>query len=209
MNMELNMLHTRTINNNEYDTLYTQMQRDFPEGEIAPSFVIKRNLENGKYKGFYFVNTTTDQHNDTAANYPTTDIGYAILSAPEGIPYVLINYFAIFPEYRSKGYGSKVLAIIRTQYPDRHFVIEADDPSAAEGEERRNQALRRIRFYERAGFRVIPTQKANIFGVDMLIMTTAADDGLSAREIMHGLYSPTLDAEWLRNIDVVDKKIIL
>jgi len=180
----------REIREDEYKDLYSHMKRDFPYNELPPFFVVKRNFDKNIYDGFYM---TED----------TSDIGYAVITAPENLKYALVNYFAILPEYRSKGFGSEFLKIILGCYSDRILVVEADAPSSAKSASLRNEAERRVRFYERAGFHVIPTEKAKIFGVDMLIMASSQDKNLNARKIMHALYLPAFDSKlWLRFIDV-------
>jgi ribosomal protein S18 acetylase RimI-like enzyme len=167
------------------------MKRDFQTGGLAPFSSIKRNLDKNIYDGFYLT--------DGGA-----DVGYALITAPDSLKYALINYFAVLPEYRSKGCGSEFLRIIVSRYSGRVLVLEAEDPSAAESAELRSEAERRIKFYERAGFRVIPTKRAKIFGVDMLIMANSREENLDAREIMHALYLPAFESElWLKHIDVI------
>ncbi|MCL2775649.1 MAG: GNAT family N-acetyltransferase [Oscillospiraceae bacterium] len=187
------MLQIRDIRESDYKPLYSQMKRDFLH-ELAPYFAIKRNLENNIYNGF-FLTEDTDK-----------DIGYAIITAPENLKYSLINYFAISSEHRSKGYGSEFLKIILSRYFERILVLEVDAPAKNAAPD--DKDVRRIKFYERAGFRVIPTKKAKIFGVDMLIMANIADksdEQFSAREIMHALYLPALGSkQWLRFVDVID-----
>jgi GNAT superfamily N-acetyltransferase len=181
----------RNINKEEYKSLYSHMKRDFPYNELQPFFSVKRNFDKNIYEGFYFTENT--------------DIGYVIITAPENLKYALINYFAVFPEYRSKGYGSEFLKIILDRYSDRILVLEADDPSAAKTAALRDEAVRRLKFYERAGFHVIPTTQAKIFGVNMVIMASGQNENLSARKIMHALYLPALGTQWLRFIDITDK----
>ena len=194
------MLQIRDIREDEYKKLYSQMKRDFPNGEFAPYFAIKRNFEKKIYDGFFLIENTENTDKN---------VGYAVITAPENLKYALINYFAVSPEYRSKGYGSEFLKIILNRYANHILVLEADDPSAAKTAVLHSEAIRRIKFYERAGFRVIPTKKAKIFGVDMLIMASIAGDtdenvsGFSAREVMHALYLPALGSkQWLRFVDV-------
>ena len=180
----------RNIEKEEYSGLYSHMKRDFPANELPPFFAVKQNLLKGIYAGFYL---TED-----------TDIGYAVITAPDNLKYALINYFAVFPEYRAKGVGSEFLKIIFSRYPDRIFFLEADDPSAAKTSALREEAERRVKFYERAGFRVMPTARAKIFGVDMVIMASGQDMSLKARDIMRALYLPSLGKTWLRFIDITD-----
>ena len=63
-----------------------------------------------------------------------------------------IVYFAVVPELRSRGYGSKILQAIREQHPDTRIVVDIEveeDSKDAEELERRN---RRRDFYQRNGF---------------------------------------------------------
>ena len=170
------------------------MKRDFPANELPPFFVVKRNFDKNIYDGFFLTENNLD-------------IGYAVITAPVNLKYALINYFAVFPEYRSKGHGSEFLKILLKRYSDHIFVLEADDPMAAKTEILQNEAVRRVKFYERAGFTVIPTKKAKIFGVNMLIMASVRNEKEkpNAREIMHSLYLPTFGSkQWLRFIDIID-----
>jgi len=175
------------------------MKRDFPANELPPFFAVKRNFDKNIYDGFYLTDETPDISN-------LSNIGYAVITAPVNLKYALINYFAIFPGQRSKGLGSEFLKILVSRYSDRTLVLEADDPGAAKNADLRNDAERRVKFYERAGFHVIPTERAKIFGVDMLIMASGhdgQDEKLNAREIMHSLYLPAFDSKlWLKFIDV-------
>jgi GNAT superfamily N-acetyltransferase len=63
-----------------------------------------------------------------------------------------IVYFAVVPELRSRGYGSKILQAIREKHPDARIVVDIEveeDSKDAEELERRN---RRRDFYLRNGF---------------------------------------------------------
>ncbi|MBR1745237.1 MAG: GNAT family N-acetyltransferase [Fibrobacter sp.] len=67
-----------------------------------------------------------------------------------------IVYFAVVPELRSRGYGSKILQAIRRQHPDTRIVVDIEveeDSKDAEELERRN---RRREFYTRNGFDASP-----------------------------------------------------
>ncbi len=67
-----------------------------------------------------------------------------------------IVYFAVVPELRSRGYGSKILQAIRRQHPDTRIVVDIEveeDSKDAEELKRRN---RRREFYQRNGFGASP-----------------------------------------------------
>jgi len=184
----------RIVSEDRYEELFGHMQRDFPKpGELAPFHAIQRNLESGRYEGFFL-------HDDI-------EIGYMVVMAPEDTRLVFGNYFAIHPEFRSKGYGTKFLRRILEKYHDRSFVIEVSDPAHAASLELRNECLKRVSFYEHAGFETAPTVRARIFGADMLIMATNLYDGFSARDAMLSLYKPPegVGALILENIDVIDE----
>lgn len=69
-----------------------------------------------------------------------------------------IVYFAVVPELRSRGYGSKILQAIRKQHPDTRIVVDIEveeDSKDAEELERRN---RRRDFYLRNGFDAAPVE---------------------------------------------------
>ena len=204
----------RDIRADEYYALYKRMKLDFPLGELAPFFVIKRNLDKRVFAGYIMAGAEGD-------------IGYAIVTAPEGMAYALINYFAIYPEYRSQGCGSEFIRILLERYSDRTILLESEDPAAKKSQPQCDVAARRIKFYERLGFNILPTEKAAIFGVDMLIMANMRDEKgristqdekgrisasgekerISARDTMHALYLPSLGSkQWLRFIDVRDAK---
>lgn len=83
-----------------------------------------------------------------------------------------LNYFAILPDRRGKGYGTDVIEVLKKRYPDRSIVIDIED----DGVECDNveQRKRRRAFYERLGFRVMP-YRLSIYGVPSLIMSSGRE----------------------------------
>lgn len=77
--------------------------------------------------------------------------------------YVLVDYFAVSPDYRNHGIGACVLDLIRARYDGRLIFLEIEDPKTELQERRRG-------FYIRNG--ILPTGLAvELFGVDMLILS--------------------------------------
>lgn len=174
------------------------MKRDFPPGELPPFFAIKNSLKKKTSRGFFLTDESSACDNPLNENIK----GYAIIAAPENIKSALLLFFAILPEHRLKGCGGEFLKLINKLYPV--LTLEADDPTSAKASEQSEIMLKRVRFYEHAGFRILPTTRAKIFGVDMLIMTNAPYDVESARELMRSLYLDYLSSEkLLRFIDVM------
>ena len=186
------MLHIQPVEKSSYRAFYARMKRDFPRNELPPFFAVKRNLRKKVYTALYLYDDGQE-------------VGYAVLTAPAGFPFALITYLAVSPECRSKGYGSSLLKLLDERFAGQTLVLEAESPEAAKTEDERLIRERRIQFYERAGFRVVPTARAKIFGVAMAIMVNAPGDIGSVREMMRALYRPSLpSARWLRFIDVMD-----
>ena len=184
----MNHIEFKIIPSDDYERLYEYMLRDFPQpGELAPFHAIRRNLESGRYEGFYL--------------YADIEIGYMVVTSADDSGLVFGNYFAVHPELRSKGFGRVFLNSVIEKYRGHSFVIEVSDPAAQKSPELRDEALKRIRFYESAGFIIAPTVKCKIYGADMLVMTTNIYESFSAREAMLSLYNHSSASD---NIDIVD-----
>lgn len=76
-------------------------------------------------------------------------IGLAILLTHLDITHIL--YLAVEDRLRGRGYGSRILTLIRAAYPGQRIVVDVEEPGAetANGAQRQ----RRIDFYERNGYR--------------------------------------------------------
>ena len=127
----------------------------FPANERIP---IKHLLDNKIKREFWAFFDKEDGENHA-------EVGKEIAAAPmfcgfsNSITHGSITnivYFAVAPELRSRGYGSKILQAIRRQHPDTRIVVDIEveeDSKDAEELERRN---RRREFYQRNGFDASP-----------------------------------------------------
>lgn len=59
-----------------------------------------------------------------------------------------VFYFAVEEKSRQKGYGSRILSMIKEKYDEKTVFLDIEKPSSEENDIR----LRRKRFYERNGF---------------------------------------------------------
>ncbi len=185
-------LTLRAIAVQEVRALYAQMKRDFPANERPPYFAFASSFQRGVYAAFYLC-----EEGEARA--------YAVVTPPEGSRFALLNFLAVLPEHRSKRYGSDFLRMLEERFADRAMLIEVEAPESAKSETDRGLRERRVAFYERAGFRVLPTERSKIFGVDMWIMTNGPET-ISARQAMHACYRAAFRSErWLKHIDVVDR----
>ena len=97
-------------------------------------------------------------------------IGLAITALEEEL--VLLDYFAIAPEYRDKGYGTEALLLLEALYSGRQFFLEIEEPG--QGAPNQQERIRRKNFYIRNGMRETGI-RIQLFGVDMEILATAVE----------------------------------
>ena len=76
-------------------------------------------------------------------------IGFIVLLSHEKITHIL--YFATEEEYRNRGFGKKILEIVKEAFPDQKIIADVEEPD--EGSFNNGQRLRRIGFYQRSGYR--------------------------------------------------------
>ena len=69
-----------------------------------------------------------------------------------------IVYFAVVPELRSRGYGSKILQAIRRQHPDTRIVVDIEVEEDSKDAEELERRSRRRDFYQRNGFDAAPVE---------------------------------------------------
>ena len=150
----------RLLTSGEIRTVYRErMTRDFPPDELKPLRMIERAIRRREYRcygGFY--------GDDLAA--------YAFFATirENGRTVWLFDYLAVDEPRRDRGVGSAFLQTLRRDIlPEADIVLlEIDDPSFAEGEEREHR-LRREAFYLRNGL-IDTGLRACVFGVDFRIL---------------------------------------
>ncbi|MBR5390246.1 MAG: GNAT family N-acetyltransferase [Clostridia bacterium] len=81
----------------------------------------------------------------------TEMLGYAAIWKKDGIPLVLLDYLGVAEAHRNAGLGARILSLLRSQ--GRLTVTEAELPVPGDGEAQNQLRLRRIRFYQRCGYR--------------------------------------------------------
>lgn len=63
--------------------------------------------------------------------FPSTFIG--MISTLKSSQLIFVEYFAISPEYRSLGYGSKVISLLKEKYHDMNICLEIEIVQTDEG----------------------------------------------------------------------------
>ena len=151
------MLTIRRASSNELPELLSYLKLDFPMRERIPAPLIQNAVRSAIMEPLFLLE-------DGEA------VGYAICQIAASRPYVLIHYFAIFPQYRDKGIGGRFLQIIAGIYPEHTIVLEIEDPETAKTAQAYLTRKKRRAFYERSGFAVQRGWRFDQFGVRMLCL---------------------------------------
>ena len=171
-----------------------QMHRDFPPSELKGLASILSLREKGEYDVL-------------AAELDGQFIGYALVYRPKKGRVFLLDYLAVEPELRNRGYGHQLLETLKVWYAKRAdcLMIECERPKAAPDEE---EARRRIRFYQRADA-FLTSVRIWLFGVEYSILVmpcSGCDAGIEANwaDEMLGLYGQMLPSElFARNVRLI------
>ena len=113
-------------------------------------------------------------------------VGYMLFYKPgRQAGNTLLDYYAIEPSFRSKGYGSAFFQAVCAQVPG--LVLEVEDPAFSLDEQDRVKRERRIAFYQRNGCRMTQL-KASILEEHYCIMTGPGTVGARLLPSMDRLY---------------------
>lgn len=164
---------TRKLTLLELIRIHGSMARDFHKGEIKPLWRILYLWLQGRYLGYgYFEGEAR--------------VGYMLFYKPSREDAnTLLDYYAIEPSFRSKGYGSAFFQAVCAQVPG--LVLEVEDPAFSLDEQDRVKRERRIAFYQRNGCRMTQL-KASIKEEHYCIMAGPATDGARLLAPMNRLY---------------------
>ncbi len=152
------MTELRVLDAGQVKEIYdTYMTTDFPKSELPPVEAFFERLERGIYEclGLY---------EDGALR------AYGYFTRNDERGYMLLDFLAVCPEYRSGGYGSKFLQMVKEYFPERNgILLECESLRTAPDEEQREIRSRRIKFYLRNGCRETNVSSC-LFGVDFDIL---------------------------------------
>lgn len=130
------MIELKSVDIKEFKkNLYSQYMKLFPKNERKPLSLLKECYVR---KILTILEIIDDKQ----------IVGFMILNKLPKSKYLQLDYFAIFEQYQSKGYGSKALRKLQeisTRY--NGIYIEAEKPDEAED----GVKNKRIKFYERLG----------------------------------------------------------
>lgn len=145
---------------------YAHMEKDFVPQELRPWHSVKHLTEQGCYDTF-------------ACREEGQLVAYAAFARCEAG--VLLDYFAVVPQLRGKGVGSRFFRELKGVFPQFEapcIFIEVESLESACSPEEREVRRRRIQFYQRCGCEETPIF-AHLFGVEYQIMTFPLEEGPS------------------------------
>ena len=164
----------------------TYMKQDFPRNELKPLASIRSLWEQGRYDCYQM----REEENL---------VGYAffVKQTEADKDSYLLDYLAIVPEYRDRGYGSLFLQQLSRSIADAYcIVVEVEDPDKADHDAARQQMQRRLSFYLRGGYRKTQVT-VRVFGVSYRVLEAPGESfhpDEEIREIYASLYRSMLPA---------------
>ena len=163
--------------------VYALYMDAFPEIERKPIPLIEEKVAEGTSEVFSIMEE--DEF-----------VGFAIFVVGEDK--VLLDFFAIHPDKRCGGYGSKVFPLFFAQYPGKIFILEIEDPNATDVDEKELAIRgRRKAFYLRQGMISMPFL-IDLFGVEMEVLTNGYQvDFPEYHGLIRGVYGPIIDEKIL------------
>ena len=133
------------------------MVRDFPEAELKPLDRLLKLMKGGLYEPYGLFEGGEL-------------IAYALYWRTEGDRYVMLDYFAVLPQYRNGGRGSELLREMLERFCKDGGGVFGEVEIPETGDEAVD-ALRRRRlgFYDRAGMRQMGF-RTKVFGVPYIVI---------------------------------------
>ena len=85
--------------------------------------------------------------------------------------YILVSFLAVYKETRGQGIGTKILKEIEEKYSNKKgIILEVENPEFAENEKEKNIQEKRIKFYQKSNFKIVPNLNVKLFMVNFKIM---------------------------------------
>jgi GNAT superfamily N-acetyltransferase len=148
----------RSLQLPELNNIYKKIKNDFVQGEYAPYDILYHQLQDGNLKGYLLL--AGDR-----------EVAYSICAEEHKNNYVLISLLAVYEKLRGSGYGTAFLKEIAEMYSDKNgLIVEVEKPDNANTKEEKKIREKRIEFYKKAGFSLLPNIEYTIWGMPMHLM---------------------------------------
>ena len=158
------------LSEKELEALYHErLREDFPPDELRPFSSMQHLLKQDAYRCFAY-----RENGNICA--------YAMLILSQGA--ALLDYFAVTPNRRGQGIGSRFLAELKTisqEFDVPYVLIEAESTDSSETPEQLTERQRRLRFYKNCGCVLTPVYSL-LFGVEYQILLLPLRDACPGSE---------------------------
>jgi len=171
------------------------MRRDFPTGELLPF-------------SSYAKRSGMDAYETWLLEDGKAMLAYAVCAPLSAHGWVLVAYFAVLPEHRSRGVGTQMLEQLQAMYARRAgLLVEVERPRDAPDEAERALRNRRVAFYVQRGFTLLPDMGYSVFTVPMLLMAHRLNANWPPTELdaaLRGIYRTIIGPAMLDDLSFGD-----
>lgn len=157
------------------------IQRDFSKNAVRPLKMVQKLAKKELYIAYGAYN------NNTLIAYAT------FYSFPDS-PVVLLDYFAVEPQYRGKGIGSsffreiRIKGIVKSEFKHAKILaIECENPDFAKNDQEKQTDIKRTTFYTQNGA-ILTDSKIFAFGVHYRILYIKLDSSYNHSELGKSVY---------------------
>ncbi|MDP4094577.1 MAG: GNAT family N-acetyltransferase [Bacillota bacterium] len=185
--------YIREMKQSDLKEIYSHIKKDFIPGEYPPFAVLAEQFKTGKFEGYILYKDKTD-------------LAYSICTSDSRNGYVLLSLLAVFPEYRGSGFGTNFVKQLITMYKDKmSMIVEVEKPETAKESKERELRLKRIGFYERLGFYLIPGIDYSIWDISLHLMAVplkASPEDINSRigDIMYQIYLELMGQRYMNKM---------
>lgn len=162
----------------------TRMVNDFPDDELKPLDIILKSIQ--------------DDYYDCYGLFDEMLVGYVFVIRHDQD--YLIDYLAIYPSKRNKGYGSLLIQLLKEKLSNANSILgEVENPEFSNHDEEKKIQTKRLHFYLSNGF-VDTNVNVLVFGVQYrLIEVLNVHSKEEVRNIYAMHYKSMLSKEMFEN----------
>jgi hypothetical protein len=186
MSLQISLIHVNETEGLLYNEALFIYRNSFPSNEKQPEDLIRQRVASGQSVLY-------------VAQYNTNIIGMCLLWDFSGIPFMLLDYFAVKEGFRGKNVGSDMFRLLGeiSGKQNKMLVMEVEHPSYGGNSSER---IQRLKFYLNNGAKVlrdVPYLLPPLDGTiptEMLLLLAPAKDGMemtgvAIRELIVRLYA--------------------
>lgn len=147
----------KKINLKEFKDLYRKhIIKDFPKEERPNLNKFKKRIKSKNENAYIYCENGKDK-------------AYAIITMLDN--YCFISFLAVYEEYRGEGIGTKLLKEISENFSNKKgIILEVESPQYAISEKDKIVREKRIRFYEKANYKIVENMEICLSSVMFNIM---------------------------------------